>query len=73
MLCGRGGENLKTESFQWHLANHHEDNCLLHGEMVWLDAISEKSHFKTHIHHWYPHADYVGKLQTDEHLSLTLV
>ena len=53
-LCGRGGENLKTGSFQWHLANHHEDNCLLHGELVWLDAISEKCHFETYIHHWLP-------------------
>ena len=52
MLCGRGGENLKTGSFKWHLANHHEDNCLLHGELVWLDAISEKYRFETHMHHW---------------------
>lgn len=32
--------------------NHHEDNCLLHGELVWLHAISEKCHFEKHIHHW---------------------
>ena len=31
-----------------------QSDCLLHGELVWLDAISEKCHFETYIHHWLP-------------------